>query len=242
MGFPCPSEPPRNFVAGIWFPATATPFRRPRGIPKIRCPAPERRKLPWTWDPLQGTPKQSRRSPARLRRPSWGFAPLQRLQREGPQFPRFQPRYVPPPGFFTLLTASSLRAFRPRGSVPLMGFTLQSLSPPQSLLPFGVRALMLFLATRPPALRTRRLRCPAAPGHCSLRGSVPDRAEAGPGRCSLGLPRLSRAFPGRRGCGFPPPSLLRFHPVALGESGGTALQGLAERPSRPNPRGRDQLS
>jgi hypothetical protein len=33
---------------------------------------------------LKGTPERSRRSPARLRQPSWGFPPLQRHQREDP--------------------------------------------------------------------------------------------------------------------------------------------------------------
>jgi hypothetical protein len=84
------------------------------------------------------------------------LAPLQRQLLRGPQFPGFQPRYVPPSGFLTLLTVYSLRAFRPRGPVPLMGFTLQSLSPAQSRTPFGATTLLLFLATRPPALRTRR--------------------------------------------------------------------------------------
>jgi hypothetical protein len=107
-----------------------------------------------------------------------------------------------------------------------MGFTLQSLSPSQGLSPLGVRALMLFLATRPPALRTRRLRCPAAPGHCSLQGSVPVRAEAGAGRCSLGLPCLSRAFPDRRGSGFPPSSLLRFSPPLSGRAAKRRFRAL----------------
>jgi hypothetical protein len=75
----------------------------------------------------------------------------------------------------------------PEGPVPLMGFTLQSFSPSQSRTPFGAVALLPFLASRAPALRTRRPRCPAAPGLCSPRGSVPDRAEARPDRCSPGV-------------------------------------------------------
>ena len=129
--------------------------------------------------------------------------------------PGFQPRFVPPSGFLTLLTVSSLRAFRPRGPVPLMGFTLQSFSPPQSCTPYDVCALLLFLASRTLALRTRSSRCPAAPGRYSLRRSVPTagrnrrRADA-----LLGFRRLSRAFPPCRGSGFPDPSLLRFiHPT-----------------------------
>jgi hypothetical protein len=95
--------------------------------------------------------------------------------------PGFQTRYVPPSGFLALLTAYSLRAFRSRGSVPLMGFTLQSVSPPQSRTPYGALALLPFLTSCSSALRTRRSRCPAAPGHCSLRGSVPtaDRSPQG---------------------------------------------------------------
>ena len=108
-----------------------------------------------------------------------------------------------------------------------MGFTLQSLTPSQSLPPFGVCALMLFLATRSPALRTRRLRCPAAPGLYSPQGSVPDRAEAGSGRYSLGLLGPLQSVPrspwGRLPVPFPP----ALPSTALGESGGTALQGIA---------------
>jgi len=72
----------------------------------------------------------------------------------------------------------------PEGPVPLMGFTLQSVSPPRSRTPFGAVALLPFLASRSPALRTRRPRCPAAPGLCSPRGSVPYGAEA-PGAVTL---------------------------------------------------------
>ena len=122
---------------------------------------------------LQGTPVRSRRSPARLRQPSWGFSPLQRHQREDPLNPGFHTRYGPPSEFLTLLTAYSLHAFRPRGPVPLMGFTLQSFSPPQSRTPLGAVALLPFLASRTLALRTRSSRCPAASGRCSLRRSVP---------------------------------------------------------------------
>jgi hypothetical protein len=47
------------------------------------------------------------------------------------------------------------RAFRSRGPVPLMGFTLQSVSPRWSRTPFGALALLPFPASRAPALRTR---------------------------------------------------------------------------------------
>lgn len=128
-------------------------------------------------------------------------------------------RYVPPPGFPTLLTAYSLRASRPRGPVPLMRFTLQSLSPPRSRTPFDASALLPFLAWRVPALRTRKSPCPAAPGPYSPRRSVLRRAEAHQSRCSHGLFCLSRAFPDCRGSGFPDPSFLRFSHPPSGRSG-----------------------
>jgi hypothetical protein len=77
------------------------------------------------------------------------------------------------------------------------GSSLQSLSPPQSLAPSGFLALMSFLTSRPPALRTRRSRCPATPGLCSPRRSVPDSS-----LCARG-PILSWDFvlSGRRSSG-----------------------------------------
>jgi hypothetical protein len=65
-----------------------------------------------------------------------------------------------------------------------MGFALQSVSPPWSRTPFGAAALMLFSASRTFALRTRSSRCPAAPGRCSPRRSVPS-ADRGPHRPML---------------------------------------------------------
>ena len=120
------------------------------------------------------------------------------------------PRYVPSPGFLTLLTVCSLRAFRSRGSEPLLGFTLQSFPPAQSCAPLGADALMPFLTSRPSALRTRRSRCPAAPGRCSLRGSVPHPDKVRRRPILSWDSSLSRAFPLRRGDGFPPPSLMCF--------------------------------
>jgi hypothetical protein len=67
------------------------------------------------------------------------------------------------------------------------GSYLQSLTPPQSLAPSGFLALMSFLTSRPPALRTRRSRCPATSGLCSLRRSVPDSSETRAGRYSHGI-------------------------------------------------------
>jgi hypothetical protein len=157
-------------------------------------------------------------------------------------FPGFQPRYDPPSGFPTLLTVSSLRAFRPRGPVPLMGFSLQSFSPPQSRTSCDACALMPFLASRTLALRTRSSRCPAASGRCSLRRSVPDtgrsrrRADALMGFSSplQSVPVAPRA----RLPGLCPHAL---YPPDLQEVGRPALQGLDERSGRTPLAGRPTL-
>jgi hypothetical protein len=172
-GIALPFEAFRILVATIRFTAPATPFQRPRGFPEDPYPTPGCRELPWTWASLLGAPIRSRRSPARLQRPSWGSSPLQRRRFGGLLDPGFQPRHVPPSGFFTLLTVSSLRTSRPRGPVPFMGFTLQSFSLSQSRTPFDACALLPFLTSHPSALRTRRSRCPATPGLCSPQETVP---------------------------------------------------------------------
>jgi hypothetical protein len=156
--------------------------------------------------------------------------------------PGFHTRFVPPPGFPTLLTVFSLHAFRPRGPVPLMRFTLQSLSPPQSRTPFSAVALLPFLASRAPALRTRSSRCPAAPGLCSLRRSVPAEAEAAAGRCSHGFPSPLQSVPRRPRRRLPgtfPPALPS---PDLGEIGRAALQGFDAPTGRMAPRGAARLS
>ena len=100
--------------------------------------------------------------------------------------------------------------------------------PPAEPYAFGARALMLFLASRSLALRTRRSRCPAAPGPCSLRGSVPAHLpRLGAGRCSHGLFSLSGVFLRYRRIGFPIPSLMHFHPSVSEE---------IERAGAPGPR------
>ena len=217
MGLVRPPEQSRNFVAAIRFPAPVSPFRRPHGFPKTRHPTPRCRELSWAQTPLRGQPRRPRRSPARLQLPSWGFAPLQRQQSGGPHFPGFPPRFVPPSGFPTLLTVSSLRTSRPRRPVPLMGFTLQSVSPPQSRSPFSAVALLLFLTSRHPALRTRRSRCPATPGRFSLRRSVLPRSRS-PGKADalMGFTASPESFLARRGGGFPTPSLMPFRPPDSG--------------------------
>jgi hypothetical protein len=151
--------------------------------------------------------------------------------------PGFHTRFGPSAGFLALLTVYALHAFRPRGPVPLMGFTLQSFSPPQSRTPLGADALLPFLASRTLALRTRSSRCPAAPGRCSLRRSVPVPAEAGSGpMLSWAFNRLSRAFPSCRGTSFPVPSLMHFVCQTCGRSGSRRFRASTNtqvgRPSR----------
>jgi hypothetical protein len=134
------------------------------------------------------------------------------------------------------------RACRSRGPAPLMGFALQSVSPRWSRTLFSAVALLLFPASRAPALRTKRSRCPAAPGLCSPQRSVP-AADRGPLRPMLSwafwplqsVPRAART----RLPGHVPPAL---SPVILGEDGGTALQGFGTHAGRQAPRGTHRLS
>jgi hypothetical protein len=158
--------------------------------------------------------------------------PLQRHRLEGPLDPGFHTRHVPPSGFRTLLTVYSLRTSRPQGPVPLMGFTLQSFSLRWSGTPFSALALLSFLTSHSSALRTRRSRCPATPGLCSLPKTVLPR-NLGPAKAVTLMGffrRLSEVFPdwpwGRLpvpvpSCAFCGGSQGIRHP---------ALQGLANRP------------
>ena len=200
-----------------------------------RYPVPKHRKLPWPWAPLQGSPFHPGRSPARLRQPSWGSTPLQRHRLEGTLNPGFQPRHVPPSGFFTLLTVCSLRAFRSRGPVPLMGFTLQSFSPPQSGTPSDAAALLSFLTSHPSALRTRRSRCPATPGLCSLRRSVPSESRSShQADALLGFSAPLQSVPLRPSERSPAPFPLVLSVSDLREIGYPALQGLTGPSGRRN--------
>jgi hypothetical protein len=113
-----------------------------------------------------------------------------------------------------------------------MGFTLQSLSPSQSSAPFGADALLPFLTSRPPALRTRRSRCPAASGLCSLQGSVPPEPKPGEADALMGFWASPEQFLARRGNSFLLLSLMRFMRPFSEKKGRPALQGLAEHASR----------
>ena len=178
-------------------------------------------------DPLQGTPGNPRRSlptPATLLRFS---APTAAPARRS-TIPGFHTRFVPPPGFLTLLTVSSLRHLPIIRPEPLMGFTLQSFSPSRSRTPFGAVALMPFLTSRSSALRTRGSRCPATSGLYSSRGSVSrPEPEGSRGPMLSWVFRLSRAFPAHRGTGFPAPSFLRFDRSISGRSNGRRSKALS---------------
>jgi hypothetical protein len=241
MGLSCPAKRSRSSVAAIRFAAPALPFRRPRGVSGIRRPMPKHRKLPWTWTSLQGSPNQPRRG---LSAPTTllGFLrPYSDVSVEvhGPGFPdpvrsAFRVSH-PLDGFLPPAPPG------PERPVPLMGFTLQSFSPSRSRTPFGADALLPFLASRSPALRTRRPRCPAAPGRCSPRRSVPDSAEADRADALLGFSPL-QSVPRTPWSRLPDSFLPALSAAALEEDGGAALQGLPERAGRGLPRGNTRLS
>jgi len=104
-------------------------------------------------------------------------------------------------------TACFFELFRPedrnpdRRGLPFRAF------PPRRAEIFRSRALLLFLTSRPSALRTRGSRCPAASGRYSLRGSVPC-ARPKPGAGSM----LSWAFSSHRVL------VLRLRPSRLPDS------------------------
>jgi len=93
-----------------------------------------------------------------------------------------------------------------------MGFPFRALPPRGAVRLSAPLPFLLFLTSRPAALRTRRSRCPAASRSCSPRGSVPlDRPEAIRGRCSLGFSFASpESSTNRPGPSFLGPALLCF--------------------------------
>ena len=93
-----------------------------------------------------------------------------------------------------------------------MGFPFRALPPRGAVRLSAPLPFLLFLTSRPAALRTRRSRCPAASRSCSPRGSVPlKRPKAVRGRCSLGFSFPPSEFlPDHPVAGFPAPALLRF--------------------------------
>jgi hypothetical protein len=149
----------------------------------------------------------------RPRRPSWSFPPLQRLERGGPRFPGFRSRFVPPSGFLALLTVCSLLRLPVTRTGAAPGVHPSELFPlPRPYASSAPTTLMPFLTSRASALRTRRSRCPAAPGPCSSGGSVPGRPRPA-GRCSPGFrtapSELLSVSPGNRFPGSSPSCAFR---------------------------------
>jgi hypothetical protein len=142
----------------------------------------DRRRLPQASSPSQGSGTGALPGPAGPGRPSWGSAPLQRLQRRDPYHPgrprpgTIRPRGFSPPRRFALpCLADSL------GPLPLMGFSL--VGPFRSARPRRVAASLRPLvhgALQPRTLRNTRSRAPQPPRHLSLSGLVPRPWSQGP--------------------------------------------------------------
>jgi hypothetical protein len=120
LSFPSKRSP--ELVAAIRFTTPATPFSRPRGIPDHGRPAPERRQLPWSWTPLQGTPVLLRRLLSKPTDPPGVFRPFSDIDGEvhitrasGPVRSAFRVSH-PPDGLLPLPSSD------PGGSEPLVGF------------------------------------------------------------------------------------------------------------------------
>jgi hypothetical protein len=164
-------------VAAIRFTAPATPFRRPRGFPGHairRVSAGSSRRLGVPFRAYHDAPAEALRGSGD---PHGVFIPYSDIHAE-----------VHQPGVPNPVRSASRVSHPPDGLLPptlpdlkdryrSWGSSLQSVSPPQSRAPCGFLALLPFLTSRAPALRTRRSRCPAAPGLCSLRRSVPDSSQ-----------------------------------------------------------------
>jgi len=165
MGLSRPSKLAAEPVAAIWLRLPPCRFHDFAGFRSSASPTPKRRQLPWAWIPSRA----HRATPAgdlTPRRPSWSSSPLQRHGRGGPLLPGFHPRFVPPPGFLTLLTAFSLHRF----PVTRTGATR------------GVHPSELFPLTEPYAFRRR---CPHAVSDIALFCSEDQKAT---------MPRGSRVF------------------------------------------------
>jgi hypothetical protein len=123
-----------------------------------------------------------------------------------------------------------------------MGFTLQSFSPPQSRTSCDACALLPFLASRTLALRTRSSRCPAAPGRCSLRRSVPATSRSRRRADTLlGFHAPLQSVPVLPRTRLPGPFPRALSPIDLREVGWPALQGLDEQEGRTPLAGRPTL-
>ena len=93
--------------------------------------------------------------------------------------------------------------------------------------------LMLFSTSRAPALRTRRSRCPATPGPCSLWRSVPRQTGVRHGRCSHGLSAVRNSLHGlgrNRLPGFRPSCLEKPDSTSPSPSGHSGVSSPADLP------------
>jgi hypothetical protein len=140
----------------------------------------------------------------------------------------YHPRFVPPPGFLTLLAVFSLQRLPITRTGATHGVHPSELSPPAGPYafrrrgPLAVSDIALFCS------EDQKITMPR-----SSRALLPAGIRARPGRSPAGSMlswvsrRLFRARPERRGIGFPTPSLLRFsYPRPEGRTH-AALQGLA---------------
>lgn len=131
----------------------------------------------------------------------------------------------------------------PEGSVPLMGFTLQSVCPAQSRTPFSASYLPAvpdIVSSSSEDLEVTVPRGSKVLLPARIRTREPAEAGRGP-MLSWGY-RLSRAISARRGSGFPDPSLLRF--VCPRSERGDIRRSRALPDERPaaGPRGPRRLS
>jgi hypothetical protein len=210
MGLSCPTKLATDSVAAIWLRLPPCRFDDFAGFRRPASPMPKHRQLPWAWIPSRA----HRTAPAgdlTPRRPSWSFPPLQRHGRGGPLFPGFQPRYVPPSGFLTLLTVFSLHRFpatrtgTTRGVHPSELFPLTQPYAFRRQCPHAVSDIALFCsedqkATMPRGSRVFLfVRIRTRPHRSTVRSML-----------SWVLRRLFRVRPERRRASFPTRSLMRF--------------------------------
>jgi len=194
----------KSLVAAIRFTAPASPFLRPRGFSGLAI---RRRSTGHSHGPGLPFKAHVTFSAGVLRgsgTPLMGFLSPSANKAGRSTDPGFQTRFVPPSGFLTLLAVYSLHCFPTSRVGAAHGvLALQSLTPPQSRTPRGASTLMLFLTSRAPALRTRRSRCPATPGPCSLRRSVLRQTGVHHSRCSHGLFAVRNSPAGLKGRRLP---------------------------------------
>ncbi len=136
IGLPCGVI--KSLVAGIRFTAPASPFQRPRGVSGLAIRGlssghshglglPSKAHVTFSAEVLRGSGT-----------PLMGFASPSVIEAGRSTGPGFQSRFVPPSGFFTLLTVYSLHCFPTSRVGTTHGvWALQSVTPPQSRTPRG---------------------------------------------------------------------------------------------------------